>query len=141
MAKGTPIGFKIAGALHRTAYRLGLGRKMMGVPVLILRTTGRRSGNQIETALTYFEDSEGKFVIASKGGAPADPAWYLNLVAQPEVSVQIGNEVSKQRATVVTDPTERNRLYAIAVKAMPGYAGYEKKTDRKIPVVRLAPVS
>lgn len=141
MTNATQLPFKIAGALHRTAYRLGLGRKLMGVPVLILTTTGRRSGREIETVLTYFEDPEGKFVIASKGGAPAHPAWYLNLVAKPEVGVRIGEVSSSQQAVVVTDPAERDRLYAIAVQAMSGYAGYEKKTDRKIPVVRLRPAA
>ena len=141
MSNADQLPFKIVGALHRTAYRLGLGRKLMGVPVLILTTTGRRSGRDIETVLTYFEDPEGKFVIASKGGAPAHPAWYLNLVAKPEVGVRIGEVSSSHQAVVVTEPAERDRLYAIAAQAMSGYAGYEKKTDRKIPVVRLRPAS
>ena len=141
MATTAPATLRIAGALHRTLYRLGLARKVFGVPVLILGTRGRKSGREIQTPLTYFTDGGGIFIIASKGGAPTNPGWYHNLVADPQVTVRTGNVEQPFRAEVVTDKDERNRLYAIAVSAMGGYAGYEKKTDRPIPVVRLHGVS
>jgi deazaflavin-dependent oxidoreductase (nitroreductase family) len=137
VATRTPASFRIAGAVHRTLYRLGLGRKVLGVPVLILGTRGRKSGREIRTPLTYFGDGGGIFIIASKGGAPADPGWYHNLVAEPNVTARIGNVEQPFRAEVVGDRDERDRLYAIAASAMSSYAGYEKKTDRIIPVVRL----
>ncbi|MDQ6741562.1 MAG: nitroreductase family deazaflavin-dependent oxidoreductase [Candidatus Dormibacteraeota bacterium] len=137
MATTARASFRIAGAVHRTLYRLGLGRKMFGVPVLILETRGRKSRREIRTPLTYFKDDAGIFVVASKGGAPTDPGWYHNLVAEPNVTARIGSVEQRFRAEVVRDRAERDRLYAIAVSAMSGYAGYEKKTDRMIPVVRL----
>jgi deazaflavin-dependent oxidoreductase (nitroreductase family) len=136
-----PASYRIGGAIHRTLYRLGLLRKVFGVPVLILNTQGRRSGRQIQTPLTYFTDRDGIFIIASKGGAPTHPGWYHNLLAEPRVSALIGNVDRPFRAEPVVDPAERDRLYAIAVSAMSGYAGYEKKTDRTIPVIRLSKVT
>ena len=90
--------------------------------------------------LPYYEDRTSRFVIASKGGDPNHPAWYLNLVANPGVMVRIGNQSSPHRAEAVSDPAERDRLYALAVEANPGYLDYERRTRRKIPVVRLHPL-
>jgi proline iminopeptidase len=133
----SPASYRIAGLLHRWLYRLGFGRKLLGVPVLILTTRGRRSGREIRTPLTYFQDAKGIFIIASKGGTPTNPGWYHNLVADPEVRVLIGNTEKRFRAEVVNDGVERDRLYAIAASTISSYAGYEDKTDRTIPVVRL----
>jgi deazaflavin-dependent oxidoreductase (nitroreductase family) len=141
VATGQSASFKITGAVHRTLYRVGLARRVFGVPVLILGTRGRKSGREIQTPLTYFRDGDGIFIIASKGGAPTDPGWYHNLVAEPNVTVRLGNVEQPFRAEVVADREERDRLYAIAVSAMSGYAGYQKKTDRVIPVVRLRGVA
>ena len=135
----TNLPFRIASSLHSNLHKVGLGRSLMGVPVMILTTRGRKSGREVETPLTYFEDGKSIFVIASKGGDPAHPAWYLNLKSQPAVKARIGSDVKEFTADEVLDRPERDRLYAIAVSKMQGYAGYEKKTDRLIPVVRLEP--
>lgn len=131
------LAWKALSAVHRPLYRVGVGRRLLGVPILQLTTKGRRSGREITTMLPYFEDGTAIYVIASKGGAAQNPAWYLNLVADPDVMVRIGNRASPYHAEAVSDPGERDRLYAIAVKANPGYSAYERKTQRKIPVVRL----
>jgi len=134
------LGWRVLGAVHRPLYRIGVGRRLLGMPLLELTTHGRRSGREMRTILSYFEDRTGRFVIASKGGAPNHPAWYFNLVADPKVMVRIGNQASPHRAEVVSHPAERDRLYAIAAQANPGYSEYERRTGRKIPVVRLHPL-
>ncbi len=131
--------FRTAGRAHGALYKLGAARTMLGVPLLILTTRGRRSGRDVETPLMYFEDGADLFLIASKGGSPTHPAWYLNLLAHSEVGVRIGNRTERRRAEPVSDRAERDRLFARAAEAYGGYAEYQKKTERLIPVVRLRP--
>lgn len=135
----TSLSHKFLVLVHPRLYRLGLARRMLGAPVLILKTRGRRSDRLIETPLMYFEDDSDLFLIASKGGSPQHPAWYLNLVGQPEVEARVGNSQKDFHAEPVADVAERDRLYAKAAAIYKGYADYEKKTERKIPVVRLTP--
>jgi deazaflavin-dependent oxidoreductase (nitroreductase family) len=107
-------------------------------PCLILKTTGRRSGEPKLIPLIYGEDG-GRFVIvASKGGAPEHPAWYLNLEAKPEVEFQVVDKKYKGVAKTVKG-AERERLYALMAKIYPPYIPYQAKTDREIPVVVLEP--
>jgi proline iminopeptidase len=109
-------------------------------PSLLLTTTGRKSGEKFIFPLFYGDVEGGSYVvIASKGGAPKHPNWYLNLVANPEVEVQVGTKKMKARARTVTGP-ERAALWAKALEFWPPYAEYQTKTDREIPVVLLDPV-
>ena len=117
------------------------GRSEMTVPSLLLTTTGRKSGEQYIFPLFYGDTGAGSYiVVASKGGAPQHPQWYKNLVANPEVEVQVGTRKVKARARTATGE-ERARLWREALKFWPPYADYQQKTEREIPVVVLDPVS
>ncbi|HEX8035808.1 MAG TPA: nitroreductase/quinone reductase family protein [Ktedonobacterales bacterium] len=105
--------------------------------MLLLTTTGAKTGKQRTSPLAYSTDDGRLVVAASKGGAPTNPSWYSNLVANPTVTVELDSERFQARATPVTDVAERDRLYAQHAELMPGFADYEKKTTRKIPVVLL----
>jgi deazaflavin-dependent oxidoreductase (nitroreductase family) len=108
-----------------------------GAPILLLTTTGARSGKTYTTPLAYTRDGQRLVIIASKGGAPTHPAWYHNLVANPTVTIEVGADRYEAKATVVTESDERSRLYAAQAALMPGFAEYEKKTARRIPVVTI----
>jgi deazaflavin-dependent oxidoreductase (nitroreductase family) len=109
-----------------------------GVPTLLLTTRGRKSGVLRRTALIYVRDGEDYLVVASRGGDPQHPAWYLNLEADPQVHVQVGKEEFDARARTATD-SERARLWPLATEVWPAYDDYQKKTDRQIPIVVLTP--
>jgi len=116
------------------------GRPELTVPALLLTTTGRKSGEKFIFPLFYGETGDGGYIIvASKGGAPKHPQWYLNLQAHPEVEVQVGTKKMKAKARTVSG-AERARLWEEALKFWPPYADYATKTDREIPVVVLEPV-
>lgn len=115
------------------------GYSEMVVPSLLLTTTGRKSGEKYIFPLFYGETGKGYFIVASKGGAPEHPGWYRNLVANPEVEVQVGTKTVKARARTATGE-ERARLWEESLKFWPPYADYARKTDREIPVVVLEPV-
>jgi proline iminopeptidase len=115
------------------------GLPEMTVPALLLTTTGRKSGEKFIFPLFYGKAGDGYLVVASKGGAPKHPSWYLNLLANPEVEVQAGTKKVKARARTATG-AERARLWEEALKFWPPYADYQKKTEREIPVVVLDPV-
>jgi deazaflavin-dependent oxidoreductase (nitroreductase family) len=106
---------------------------------LLLTTTGRKSGEKYVFPLYYGETGNSYILVASKGGAPDHPGWYKNLVANPEVEVQVGTKKLRAKARTATGD-ERARLWKEALKFWPPYADYEKKTDREIPVVVLAPI-
>lgn len=130
---------RAAGSLHRGLYRLSGGRlgKTMGpMQVLLLTTTGRKSGQARTWPLAYFKDGDRLIVIASAGGEPRHPAWYLNLRVHPEVTVQIGAETRRMTAATATGE-ERSRLWAQIVAVAPNFADYQRKTTREIPVVIL----
>lgn len=110
------------------------GHIWRGVPTLLLTTTGRKSGEPLLLPLIYGRDGENFVVVASKGGAPAHPAWYLNLRAHPEVQVQVGAEKFTGRARTAT-ADERPRLWEAMAKVWPAYNEYQQKTRREIPVV------
>ncbi len=107
-----------------------------GSPLLLLTTTGAKSGRPRTTPIVYTTDGERLIVIASKGGAPSHPDWYHNLVTHPEVTVELGNEQFQARASVA-EGQERERLYNLQAALMPGFAEYQQKTSRQIPVVIL----
>ncbi len=107
-----------------------------GRPLLLLTTTGAKSGEQRTTPLVYSKDGERLVIIASMGGAPKHPSWYLNLVANPEATVEVGTEKFTARASVA-EGAERERLYAQQAAEMPAFNEYKEKTTRRIPVVVL----
>jgi deazaflavin-dependent oxidoreductase (nitroreductase family) len=107
-----------------------------GRPLLLLTTTGARSGEQRTTPLVYTTDGERLVIIASKGGAPSHPAWYHNLTANPEATVELGTERFQVRAEVAQGE-ERDRLFEAQAAQMPNFAEYQQKTSRRIPVVTL----
>jgi deazaflavin-dependent oxidoreductase (nitroreductase family) len=111
----------------------------MTVPSLLLTTTGRKSGERFIFPLFYGQTGNSYIVVASKGGAPEHPGWYRNLLANPEVDVQVGTKKFKARARTATGE-ERAQLWNKAVAFWPPYADYQKKTDREIPVVVLDPL-
>jgi deazaflavin-dependent oxidoreductase (nitroreductase family) len=108
-----------------------------GVFALLLTTRGRKTGQLHRTPLIYGKDGEDIIIVASRGGHPRHPAWYLNLVENPEVEVQIGADKFLARAHTAT-PEEKARLWPLMASIWPGYDDYQKKTDREIPVVVLA---
>jgi deazaflavin-dependent oxidoreductase (nitroreductase family) len=125
---------------HTAVYRLTRGlvghRVPGGPPMLLLDHTGAKSGQTRTSPLVYVEDGDDVILVASKGGYPKNPAWFHNLRANPETTVQIGAEKRPVRARVATDE-ERERLWPKAVATYGGYAGYQQRTDRKIPLVVL----
>jgi deazaflavin-dependent oxidoreductase (nitroreductase family) len=112
------------------------GHDWEGTQALILTTTGRRSGEQRRSPLIYGRHGDDYLVVASKGGAPEHPAWYLNLEANPEVEVQVKGDKFHALARAAT-PEEKAELWPIMTKEWPAYDGYQEKTERPIPVVVL----
>jgi deazaflavin-dependent oxidoreductase (nitroreductase family) len=104
--------------------------------LILLTTTGAKSGQPRTSPLAYSTDGDRIVVLASKGGAPTNPDWYRNLVANPIVTVEQGSETFQARATV-TEGAERERLFAQHVARMPGFGDYQQKTTRQIPVIVL----
>jgi deazaflavin-dependent oxidoreductase (nitroreductase family) len=124
-------------AKHIAEYVETGGRQRNGTrPMLLLTTRGRRSGKLRRTALTYWPDGDRYVVVGSNGGAARHPAWYLNLTANPEVTLQVGTESFPARASTAS-PEEKPRLWSIVVADMPMYDSFQRKTRRDIPVVVL----
>ena len=113
-----------------------VGHDWQGTQTLILTTTGRQSGEQRSTPLIYGQRGDDYLVVASKGGAPDPPAWYLNLEANPEVQVQVKGDRFTARARTATSD-EKPDLWKTMVGHWPAYDEYQEKTDREIPVVVL----
>ena len=110
-----------------------------GKTLLLLHTKGAKSGQERINPTAYVKDGDRFVVIASKGGAPANPDWYYNILADPLVTVEVGTERFQAHATVAEEP-ERTRLYNKMVGMMPGFDDYRRKTTRVIPVIVLMPV-
>ena len=130
---------RVLGRMHVRLYRLTGGRFVGHVgkaPILLLTTTGRRSGQPRTTPLLYLRDAERLAIVASFGGHPKHPVWYLNLTANPAVTVQVGREKFSATANTAS-AEERERLWPQLVELYSGYAGYQEKTAREIPVVLL----
>ena len=127
---------------HATLYRLTKGRiggKYQGAPVALVDSVGRKSGKRRTHPLLCTEDGENLVIIASKGGVNRHPAWYHNLMANPETKANWYGDVREVRAREV-EGAERERLWAQMVEAYPTYEAYQRRTDRRIPVVVLEPV-
>jgi deazaflavin-dependent oxidoreductase (nitroreductase family) len=114
-----------------------VGGMFEGKNVLLLTTIGAKSGQERLSPLVYTRDGDRYVIAASMGGAPKNPAWFHNLVANPKVTVEVGGEKFEGTATVIADRAERDRLYAGMVAHAEGFAEYETKTDRLIPIVVL----
>jgi deazaflavin-dependent oxidoreductase (nitroreductase family) len=128
--------------LHRTLFTMSNGRiggSGMGMPVLMLTTTGRKSGQKRTTMLTSpLQDGDKVVIVASYGGDDRNPAWFLNLREHPDVEVTMGGQKRKMRAHVASSE-ERAELWPRVTKDHSNYAGYQTKTEREIPLVVLEP--
>ena len=133
---------KLATKLHSSIFRATdgkIGGTLVGGPVLLLVTIGRKTGQRRTTPLLYLMDGDRYVIVASNGGAPKDPVWWLNLKANPEATVEVGDRTLRVRAEAAS-PEEKGRLWPGLVKMYGGYEGYQRKTDRTIPVAILHPI-
>ena len=140
-AKKTNTAQRVFTGMHAFFYRLSggkLGGRIAKSPVLLLNTTGRKTGEPRTTPLLYLKDGDNLILVASDGGALKHPAWWLNLLAKPAAEVEIGRKKLKVNAKQA-DAEERARLWPLLVDMYGGYAEYQKKTTREIPVVILHP--
>lgn len=134
--------FMIFMALQVWLYRLSGGRLggglLRGFKVLLLTTTGRKSGKIHTTPLGRFEHAEGYVIVASNAGLPENPAWYYNLKSNPQVTVQVLDKVFPATAEILTGEA-RAQAWRQVIATAPSYAGYEKGTAREIPLILLHP--
>jgi deazaflavin-dependent oxidoreductase (nitroreductase family) len=135
------LALKLGSGAHAGVYR-ATGGKLFGrmgkSPILLLNTVGRKSGKKRTSPLLYVMDGEDFVIIASKGGAATHPAWYLNLRANPEATVEIGDREVQVEAEVA-DPEDKARLWQKMVEMYPTYDDYQRKTEREIPLLVLRP--
>jgi deazaflavin-dependent oxidoreductase (nitroreductase family) len=109
-----------------------------GAPMILINHRGAKSGTPYTSPLVYTRDGDNYVIIASKGGAPEDPQWFRNVVAHPDITVEVGSETIPVRARVA-EGEERDRLFRAQADLMPNFADYATKTTRTIPVVVLEP--
>ncbi|HEX5848226.1 MAG TPA: nitroreductase family deazaflavin-dependent oxidoreductase [Rubrobacter sp.] len=135
------LALKLGTLVHSGVYR-ATGGKLLGrmgkSPILILNTVGRKTGKKRATPLLYAVDGEDFVIIASKGGTPSHPAWYLNLKANPDVSVEVADREVRVRAEEV-DGVVKERLWKRMAEMYPTYDDYQNKTKRNIPLLVLHP--
>ncbi|MGN5236078.1 MULTISPECIES: nitroreductase family deazaflavin-dependent oxidoreductase [unclassified Rhodococcus (in: high G+C Gram-positive bacteria)] len=137
----TQTDISLRGDEHIRVYRESGGQEgyiWNGVPTLLLTVTGRRSGEPKTSALIFAQDGDDYLVVASKGGAPKHPLWYVNLQAHPHAEVQVQDRTMSVLARTAT-PEEKPRLWKIVTDTWPNYDLYQSRTDRDIPVVVLSP--
>ena len=115
-----------------------VGGQFAGAPMLLLHSTGAKSGKERVNPMMYQEVGDHYAVFASKAGAPTNPDWFHNVVAHPDATIEIGTETVPVRARVAAG-AERDAIWAIQKDRYPGFADYERSTDREIPVVILEP--
>ena len=135
---------KVMGAMHTALYRRSGGRiggRFRGAPCLLLTVTGRKSGQPRTAPLMYGRDGDDYIIVASKGGQPKSPVWWVNLRSNPAAEVEVGAERHRVIAEEVVDGEERERLWKLMTQIYPTYDAYQKKTSRVIPVVRLRPAA
>lgn len=131
--------FRVVTTLHTELYRRTggkIGGQMFKSPLMLLTTTGRRSGQPRVTPLLGIRDGDRFLAIASFGGDERDPQWFKNLQANPDATIEVAGETIPVRATVAT-PEEKKALWPKVLAAYKGYANYQRKTERDIPVVIL----
>ncbi|GAB3686132.1 nitroreductase family deazaflavin-dependent oxidoreductase [Angustibacter aerolatus] len=117
-----------------------VGGNFEGAPLLLLHTTGARTGAERVSPMMYLRDGDRYLVFASYAGRDENPAWFHNLVVHPDAAIEVGDDTITVRATVL-DRAERDEKYAEQARLYPGFAEYERKTERVIPVVALTPVA
>ena len=136
------LALKLGSGAHAGVYR-ATGGKLFGrmgkSPILLLNTVGRKSGRKRTSPLLYVLDGEDFVIIASKGGAPTHPAWYLNLKANPNATLEVGDREVRVKAEE-TDSEEKARLWQKMIEIYPTYDDYQEKTEREIPLLILRPV-
>ena len=141
MAEYTQPDISLIGEEHVKVYRETDGEQgylWNGAPILLLTTTGRKSGELRTSALIFGRDGDDLLLVASQGGAPTHPNWYHNLTANPDVEIQVQGDVFPATARTATDD-EKARLWSIMTAVWPNYDAYQERTDRAIPVVVLTP--
>lgn len=116
-----------------------VGGMFEGAPMILITTTGAKSGQPRVAPLVYTKDGDRYVIIASKGGAPTNPDWYYNIAANPEITVEVGTESFPGHAEIAPEP-ERTRLFDAQAALMPGFRDYQNNTDRIIPVVTITRV-
>jgi deazaflavin-dependent oxidoreductase (nitroreductase family) len=134
-----PIAMRLWSALHSFAYGLSGGRigaTFSGAPVLLLTTTGRKSGRRRTWPLLYLRDGENIVVVASNAGNDQHPAWWLNLQDNPAAEIRIGTEKKEVRAATASGE-EKSRLWPLLVDMYASFEDYQRGTEREIPVVML----
>jgi deazaflavin-dependent oxidoreductase (nitroreductase family) len=140
------FAFKVMNQTHRlilraTGGRLGWSLPGWGMPVVELTTMGRKSGQPRTTMLSSpYQEGANIVLVASAGGNDRHPAWYLNITANPEVTVAFGGKPARRMTAETAGPEERARLWPIITKDHANYAGYQRRTQREIPVVVLRPI-
>ena len=117
----------------------GIGGKMQTMSVLLLTTIGRKSGQPRTVPLTYLRDGSTYVIIASYAGLPRHPAWFLNLESHPEATIQVKKRQMQVKAETA-NPEKKRELWARLMEVAPGYADYQKRTSRDIPIVILHPI-
>ena len=116
------------------------GAELRGMPVVIVTHRGRRTGAVRKTPLMRVADGDAYVLVGSLGGAPQNPVWVYNLMADPDIELRDRAEVTSMRARLVEEPEERARLWRLAVEAYPDYEDYQRRTERVIPLFRAEPV-
>jgi deazaflavin-dependent oxidoreductase (nitroreductase family) len=142
MAEYTAPDLTLLGDEHIQRYQQTggeVGYLWNGVPTLLLYSTGRKSGARRTHALIFGQDGEDYLVVASMGGAPRHPQWYLNLAATPEAEIQVRAGHLRVTARTAQSPDERARLWQVMAGIWPNYDAYQARTEREIPVVVLSP--
>jgi F420H(2)-dependent quinone reductase len=141
LSRPARLALKLGSGVHSGVYR-ATGGKLLGRmgknPILLLNTVGQKSGKKRTTPLLYVMDGEDFVIIASKGGAPSHPAWYLNLMSTPDATVEVGDREVRVKAKEV-DGEEKIRLWQMMVQIYPTYDDYQTKTKREIPLLLLRP--
>lgn len=135
----SPGLLRLIGRVHTFLYRVSGGRftySLLGRGMLLLTTTGRNTGRQYTTPLQYYKDGRDIIVVGSNAGNPRHTDWWLNLLADPEADVQIKRKKRPVRAEEVLGQ-ERERLWALLVEWYPSYSKYQRRTERRVPVVKL----
>jgi F420H(2)-dependent quinone reductase len=132
---------RAGGAVHGFLYRRGLARKMGQTQTVLLTTTGRKTGRSYTVPLGAVPEGDGWVVIGSNSGADVNPNWWLNMVADPDVTLQVNDQIIRARMQEVTNPADRERIWNKVVASGKLYANHSKKTSRVIPLGWLRPVS
>ncbi|MCB0112196.1 MAG: nitroreductase family deazaflavin-dependent oxidoreductase [Caldilineaceae bacterium] len=141
VSKPMKQAMKVANGLHVALYRISGGKlasEIANLPILLITTTGRKSGKPHTNPVVYLKEGQDFLVAASVGGMDWHPSWYFNLKELPQAKIKVGNQTFAVQATI-TSGDERDRLYEKFKAASNNFAKYEKNTSRVIPVIRLTP--